>query len=239
MRNRTLLQLLTALRVEAGISLQPAANLQVRDIHVEKLKRAQEWLWDDFPWPHLRVRPLLPVQVGERYYDVPGGISIERLERVEVFRDGVWVPMRSTITLLDLSITNSDLDERDNPPRAWRLGPNNNVEIWPISDTASTPATLDLTLRFTGIRHLRPLVDDGDIADLDDQIIVDMVAAQLLQDKGSKSAPLVQARAMQRLARLKADLSKNPSFQVFGTGDRCGPERPFIGQYRPPIIYGN
>lgn len=237
MRNRTLLQLLTALRVEAGISLQPAANLQVRDIHVEKLKRTQEWLWDDFAWPHLRTRVLVPVQAGQRFYDCPKGLTIERLERVEVFADGVWASLRPQITALDLSVTNSDLDERDSPPCAWRLGERSNVELWPISDLGQTAATLDLTLRFTGIRPLRPLVDDGDLCDLDDQIIVDMTAGQLLQDKGSKSAGLVLSRGAARLAKLKGDLSKNPSFQVFGIG-AAAPRRDFVGTYRPPTVYG-
>ena len=58
MRGKTLESILNSVRAEARLSLLPANNNQVRDSHVILIQREQERLWEDYNWPHLRVRHL-------------------------------------------------------------------------------------------------------------------------------------------------------------------------------------
>lgn len=234
-RNRTLLELLDSLRVQTGASQNPAHNLQLRDAQVAKLQYWQNFLWDDYNWPHLRVRRQIPASIGERYYSPPSDIPLERLESIEVFRDGLWVPLRAGISGYHRSVWNSDLDQRSWPPQAWQLYEDGNVEIWPIPDTAANSVTQDGVLQFTGIRALHKFVDDGDKADLDDLLIVFFAAAEMLDAKGDKGARSKQAQAERRYARLKSDLTPRRRFQMFGTAQPYPTgHRSFVPTYRPP-----
>ena len=64
-RGTTLVKLLDDLRAECRISLNPAHNRQQRDVQVKMLQRKQEWLWNDFAWPHLRVERFIDLQAGD------------------------------------------------------------------------------------------------------------------------------------------------------------------------------
>lgn len=235
-RGTTLIKLIDDLRAEARLSQNPAHNAQARDAQMRQLQRVQEWLWADFTWPHLRVERQIPIVTGQRYYDLPDDLDVDRVEKAEIFASGTWVPLYGGIDGRHYAAFNSDLDQRSWPPRAWKLGEGNDIELWPISDQDSAADTREGYLKLTGIRRLKPLIADGDRADLDDIMLVLYAAAEILAAAGSKDAQLKLDQANRRYARLRGNLTPRQSFQMFGVSRHCGPrsENTRVAHYTPP-----
>jgi hypothetical protein len=234
-RGTTLIKMLDDLRVAAKLSLNPAHNAQNRDHQLRRLQSAQEELWEEYDWPHLRVERQVPIVAGQRFYDVPEDLHIDRITRLDLFVDGFWQPLFDGISGIEYSVHNSDLDERAWPPRRWQIWEGERIELWPIADQAADPVTRYGYLRFTGIRNLNPLVKDSDTADLDDVVLVNRVAAELLNNE--KDIKLALAKANSRLMRLRANLAPRRSFQMFGVNRAEIRRRDVIDTYRAPIIY--
>lgn len=234
-RHVTLVRILDQLRAEARLSMNPAHNRQVRDSHVNMLQRIQDRLWDDFDWPHLRVQRLVKVQAGQRYYDTPDDILIDNIENLQLFTSGGWQPLAPGIYPEHYSAHNSDLDERSFPVYRWQIHEDEDIEVWPISDTNGDPVTLEGMLKFTGIRNLKPFVQDADRADLDDRLIVMFGAAELLAAAGAKDAQLKLDQANAIYRRLRSGLTPRKRFRMFGIGPALPPQREFITQYKPPV----
>ena len=233
MRGTTLVKLLDDLRAEARLSLNPAHNAQNRSSQVKALQREQERLWEDFDWPHLRIYPQQPVQAGQRYYETPDNMIIDRIERVEIFLDGLWCKLEPGIDACEYSAWNSDLDARSWPPRKWKFNEDEDIELWPIPNINADPATMNGMLRITGIRNLNPLVDDTDRADLDDIMLVGFCAAKMLASSGAKDAKLTLDAANARYARLRGRLTPRSQYKMFGIGELPRRREIIIGQYRP------
>lgn len=223
-RNKTLLSLLQDFRVEIGASGNPAHNRSTRDTHVHFLQRNQELLWESHDWPHLRVKREMPLQAGQRYYDTPDDMIIDRVEEIAVRYSGDWCRLGKRITDEHYASWDSDQDERSWPVEAWQVYEDEQVEIWPIPSDDAEESSKEGTLRFTGIRSLRPFVADSDRADLDDRLVVLQAAGEYLSSKGDKRAPLVLQAAAKRLNSLTANMSKIKQFPMFkNTGYRRRP----------------
>lgn len=245
-RNTTLLKILNGVRAEARLSLLPAHNVQTRDSHVILIQREQERLWADFAWPHLRVERYIPLANGQRFYELDSAlmedgsaatlhIPVDRIETVEVKTDGEWLPLEVDIRAEHYAAHDSALDERAWPPRRWKLTENEDIEVWPIPDADATPADQYGYLKITGIRQLRPLVDDDDRADIDDRLIELYTAGAILAGQGAKDAQLKLEAAAKLYARLKGNGSKVTDFNMFGTTERPMPRRSYITRYKPPV----
>jgi hypothetical protein len=208
-RGTTLIKMLDDLRVAAKLSLNPAHNAQNRD--------------------------QVPIAVGQRYYDPPVDMHIDRIIGLDLFVDGDWMPLYNGINGIEYSVHNSDRDERAWPPTRWQIYEGERIELWPVSDTAADPVTRYGYLRYVGIRNLKPLVKDSDTADLDDVVLVNRVAAELLTNE--KDVKLAMAKAERRLAKLRANLAPRRSFQMFGVNRAEIRRRDVIERYRPPVIY--
>lgn len=233
-RKTTLVKLLDDLRAEARLSLNPAHNIQNRPTQVKMLQRVQEWLWEDYTWPHLRVERQVALQTGQRYYSPPTDMQIDRIEKIELYTDGAWRLLRAGVDPEDYTAWNSDLDQRSWPPRKWGIHEDEEIEIWPITDVSGVEATREGYIKFVGIRNLAPLVDDGDRADLDDRVIVLFAAAEMLAASNAADAKLKLDLAQARLARLKSNLTPRKQFRMFGIGEPLLPRRIQITQYRRP-----
>lgn len=219
-RNTTLSRLLDMYRAECKMSLNVAHNNQDRDRQVNQLQMTQEWLWEDFDWPLLRVDRQINLASGQRYYSPPEDIHIDRIDRVEVYFDAAYQRLHPGIDDNHYTAYNSALDQRQWPPQRWRISEDEQMEIWPVPDGNSDLTTLEGTVRVTGIRKLKPLVADNDRADLDDQLIVLWAAAETLASSGDKAANLKLEKAKSRYAKLRGAQIPRKKFRMFGVGER-------------------
>lgn len=217
-RGATLIKLLNDLRAEARLSMNAAHNAQDRDRQVQMLQRKQEWFWEDFAWPHLRVERFLDLQAGQRFYDMPDDLDIDRIQKIEVKADQVYQPLCWGIDAEHYAAYDSEKGQRQWPPRRVRIYEDEQLEIWPISDTDYDPATQEGRIKITGIRRLAPLVKDSDRADLDDRLLVLHCAAELLAAQGAKDAQVKMDQATARYAKLRGDLLPRKVFRMFGNG---------------------
>lgn len=145
------------------------------------VQREQRRLWWDYDWRFLRRRADLTLEAGERYYDVPEGLSMERITRALVLYGTEWVPLENGITMDDYNLYDSDNDVRSDPQMKWdiiNIDGDDQIEVWPIPAAAGT-------VRFTGIGALGDFVSDNDNCTLDATLITLFAAAKLKPDEES------------------------------------------------------
>jgi hypothetical protein len=200
-RGTQLLALVQDLREEIGRSNSVAVGKSDLPGLQQKLRRTQEMLYDDYDWPFLRqIFPALTLNAGQQYYDFPAGLHLERVEAVDIWYSNFPQPLVRGITPAQYAIYNSLAGVRQEPAMRWDVqwtGTAEQMEIWPI------PVSNAQYVTFTGIRNLRPLIADSDVADLDDQLIVLWTAAEILGRQGDASAGLVTKLAQSRLGTVK------------------------------------
>lgn len=222
-RGKTLEDILNSVRAEARLSLAPAANSQVHDTQVLLIQREQERLWEDYNWPHLRVEKTFALQAGQYEYAVPDTLSIDRVEKIEVYDGSYWRPLIPGIGPNQFSLYETALDQRSWPVRHWRPTDDDQIEVWPIPSQNGDATTLDGYLKVTGIRNLNTFIADNDRADLDDRLISLYVAGGILAATGAKDAQLKLEAANKLYSRLKGKQIKTQSFNMFGTTERKVP----------------
>ena len=232
-RNQTLLTLLQDFRSEARLSGNPAHNTAVRDTQVRTLQRLQEWLWEEYDWPHLNVERFMPVQAGQRFYSPPEDVTIDRIRKIEVRYGEQWCELAPLIPSEAYSHWDSERDERSWPVTRWRVYEDDQIELWPIPDDNADGATLEGMLKITGTRNLRPLVADTDRADLDDRMLVLYAAAEALAATGAQDAQLKADAAQKRVLHLTGNASKVKTFRL-GGGDGLAHEAKLRG---PPRVH--
>lgn len=219
-RNVTLGELIDDVRAEAGHSLQPNLGTAMREVLIKVIQRQQRRLWEDHDWTFLRVHRDVPVQAGQRYYDFPADLNLERVERVEFKWDDRWHRLEYGIGRAQLDQFDSDRDVRSWPIFRWQEAEDNQIEVWPVPSLnggLTPPAGL---IRFTGIRALRPLVQESDRADLDDTLLVLFSAAEILAREKANDAGLKLQLAETHYRRLKARGAKREVISLSGEEDR-------------------
>lgn len=188
------------LREELGRSSNVAVGVDDAIGLKQKLARAQQLLYDDYDWPFLRERFVLQLNAGQRYYTMPAGLNIERIEETYLYYGTLPRPMERGIEEEDFASFNSDNGVMADPALKWDVrwtGTSEQIEIWPI------PASQN-NMVFRGIRNLRPLLADADVCDIDDQVIVLTCAGELLAKSDSSSSAMLVKLAGNRLERLKS-----------------------------------
>lgn len=214
-RGKTLNELVTDLRLEARYDSNPATSISVLPHMQQAIRSTQEFLYDEFDWPFLKVQRDIPLEAGQRYYDFPEDINLERVQRVDVLYGNVWQPVIRGIDLDDYTTHDSDAGERTDPVLKWDVrdtGDSEQMEIWPI------PASNGMKVRVRGIRNLKPLVEDSDRADLDDMMIVLYAAGELLATSDPKTAQVKLARGKARRDTMEGRVMKtrNNTFSMNG-----------------------
>lgn len=221
-RGRPLSELLNEFRGECKLSLNPANNSQTFDSDVLLLQNVQRSLYENFNWPHLRVRRDVAIQAGQRYFAPPADIHIDRIERIQ-FRYGIeWLDLTYGIGPAEFSMWDSDKNIASWPVERWQLFEGEQIEVWPIPASNQDPVSLDGTLRFIGIRDLKPMVAMSDLCELDSDLIVFTAAGERLTDSKSPRANLVLKKANTLYAKRTGQLVKTDNFQMFRQGPPSG-----------------
>lgn len=228
-RGKTLLSLLRSFRAEAKLSSNTAHNKGARENQVHLLQRTQEMLWEKEDWPHLGVTRYIDPQAGQRYYSPPDDLGIDQIRCIEVRYGEDWIPLHYGVRAAQYSAWDSDLDQRSYPVENWEIHEGEMIEIWPIPENNVDLSTLDGRLRLWGVRQLRPLVEDDDVADLDDRLITLYAAAEYMD--GAEGAKKMQL-AMRRERDLLGNSSKVKTFSMIPGEDE--PARRLQG---PPRVH--
>lgn len=167
------------------------------------LRRTQQRLYETYDWAFLKGKFDKSTEAGQRYYDIPTGVNLERIDKVYHLWDNLWSVVQRGINVVDLNIYNSDNDERVDPVLKWDAYGEKQFEVWPIPSVAGT-------MRFEGVAALPKLVADRDRAVLDDNLIVLFAASEWLA-RDAKQAQLAQVKsqnAAAHLARLRGQLTE-------------------------------
>lgn len=235
-RGTTLGELVSQLRSEAKLDPNPALSTNMSETMKQQLRSTQERLYDEFDWPHLKVTRDKTVDAGQRYYDVPADMNLERIIVVDFRWGSVWRPLERGIGLEHYNQYDSDADLRVDPAMRWDVkdtGSAAQIEIWPIPLTDYDATSKDGSVRFTGIRQLNPLVSNADVCDLDDQLIVKYVAASMLAARKDPESQvkLAEARARKKTLQGRITKTRRNSFSLGGNGNSEECYRP-----RPPLV---
>ena len=204
-RGITLSSLVDKLRIAARYDPNPSLSLNLVPLMKQLISDTQERLYEEFDWPFLKVRRDKVLAAGQRYYDIPTDLNLERIISVDVLYGGKWLPVERGVTLDHYNVSNSDDDARNDPARRWDVvstGASEQIEAWPV------PATDGGLLRFSGIRKLSPLVEDTDRADIDDQLIVLFAAGELLGGAKNPAAQIKLDQGAHRLSLLQGRVTK-------------------------------
>lgn len=201
MRGQQLTRLISQLRSDLGRSSNVAVGVDDAQILTHTLQRTQETLYDDYDWPHLRIDTgALPLNAGQRYYDLPDNLNFDRIESAWLRDSGLPQPFVRGIDPSLYAAYDSEADVRSSPPQRWdirNVDDAEQVEVWPI------PSDSSCSMQFIGIRKLRPLIDGSDVTDIDDRLIVLFAAAELLDKQEQGSGRLKLSQAQQLYTRLK------------------------------------
>lgn len=241
-RGTTLGELVTQLRSEAKLDPNPALSVNMNETMKQLLKSTQERLYDEFDWPHLKVTRDKTVDAGQRYYDVPTDMNLERIIVVDFRWGSIWRPLERGVTLDHYNQYDSDADIRVDPAMRWDVkdtGDGAQIEIWPIPATDYDSTSNDGSVRFTGIRQLNQLIANADVCDLDDQLVVKYVAASMLAARKDPEAQvkLAEARARKKTLQGRITKTRRNSFSLGGGGcqeEYRGSRAPLVAYVRTP-----
>jgi hypothetical protein len=221
----TLRDCLRFLRSELGHSTSVVTGMNAEDALVATLERTQNRLWEEWDWPHLIVKRAIPLQAGQRYYNVPEDVSFERILCVEVRDADRWLTLSSGIDGKHYEVYDSDLGQRTYPPERYavtedpqdtggNIDSRGMIEIWPIPDRNYNAETLDGTMRVHGVRTMRRFSQQSDRCELDHNLIVLHAAAEMLARQKSEDAQAKASAAQRLYQRLKGQGQKVRSFTL-------------------------
>jgi len=210
MRGKTLGELVTDFRDEAGMASTSAMSQNTVEAIKTKLRRTQEVLYADWSWPFLRMQRDELLKGGERYYSFPPELDPDRLESVVVREttDSDWCPVVYGINYQMRNDSDAEKGERRDPVRAWEYYEDTQYEVWPMPDTNNG------LLRFTGIQRLPPLRIDSDRAVLDDRLIVLYAAGEWMQKAKDPSAATVLSMADAHYRRVKGNTQRKQVYPI-------------------------
>ncbi|MDR9437542.1 MAG: hypothetical protein RI563_11720 [Thiohalophilus sp.] len=189
--------------------------------HIQQvIRRVYEELYDDFDWPHMKVWKDKTINAGQRYYDFPSDLNLERTNEEAYFKYGsVWVPLAYGVDPEDYTIHNSDDDDRADPVLKWHIidvTGTPQFEVWPLPASAGT-------VRFTGIKSKTDLSSSSAKCDLDSVMIVLFAAAEILEAAGAADARSKLAKAQARKIRMQGRTQKTGRRTM--TGDQVDDKR--------------
>lgn len=229
MRHRQFVELIYDLRAELERNTDPAAGVGDLQSLRRHLQRTYETIYDDYDWPHLKVKSVIPLAAGQRFYDVPSTLDYDKLEEIRLFWNGIPTQITRGIDLDDMLLYDSEAGARCDPVRKWDVHYTDikeQIEVWPI------PAASGDSLRFIGKRRFTQLIDDADRCLIDDHVVVLSAAIELLPEKSVGKLKTKLAALSSRYSRVKGR-SKNGSKSVrMGLGNASSGHQGFVLRVR-------
>lgn len=220
--NTSLSTLRTMLKALLGDSL--SVGTQSDALYTQLLADKQQWLVGEYDFPFLKKRWNKAIVDGDRYLAIPtvtvdgvtANIDFARPFKAFVTYTSSWMEVEYGINEEEemnsqnpeTGITGWD-QVKNSPIQRWQFKDSTNFEIWPVSNTAQT-------FRFVGQRTLSALAADGDLALIDDQLLVLSTAVDLLTKSKEADAPARVAEAKERLSRIRSSMPTRSRDIVIG-----------------------
>lgn len=215
-RNRTRDELTQQILSECRLSTNQSRGIDHRNYVIQLINRYYQDLWSDHDWPFAQIHREdagKNVNAGQRYYDFPATLDVERAYNIWYKLGSAWTLLEYGIDTSNYSAFDSDAGETTDPPLRWEIRDGNQFEIWPM------PASnLVGGLRFEGYRKKTELIASDDRCDLDDSLIVLFVAAEILAGNKAADAPVKLSAAQARLVMLRGR-EPRPRVIMGGGGD--------------------
>ena len=216
-RGTQFLELRTRLRAEIDRSSDISVGVDDVDRLNVTLNHNYTTLSLKYDWPFLRqVFDKFTLNAGQRFYDFPADLNVERVEKVTLWFNGFAYNVLRNIEIEDYNIWDPTADNRSDPVVKWdvRYVPSvtkEQIEVWPLPATAQQ-------MQFVGFPTLARMTADSDLCRLDDDLIVLFSAAELLASQGDKDASAKLQAAQDHLAYLKKRLKATESSCQIGLG---------------------
>ena len=180
-------EMILDLRAETRRSQNPAVGKQDLPVLKRLINRNYRLVWLMHQWQNLKMRPVIPLQAGERYYDLPEGAAFDAIKKIKIRYNTSFDPVTRGITIEDYNAFDSEAGERNEPVLKWDLAfdpvaGKTMLEVWPI------PSTNSQTLYVETMFDVPPLVEDGDICRVDSDPVVLYSAAELLKSADAKDS---------------------------------------------------
>jgi hypothetical protein len=172
----------------AGAGSASGLNTAILDTH---LRNAQELLYWNHDWAHLRRYETKQLGLQQYLLDYPATSNPDRIKAVSVYRGGVWstpIPRGITPSMYTYQLNYSW-------PQRWE--PYEQIEVWPAADQI-------YQLRIFFIKALEAFDDDADRASIDDTAISIVATGTLKAHYRQPDAAVHQKAADTLLTTLKA-----------------------------------
>lgn len=213
-RGTTFENLIEMLRAELRRSVNPAVGVEDIPELKRRLIRTYETLWWDHDWPHLmKFFPLIHLQAGQNMYDMPDGLSYERIRDVAHWFSGQALKIERGIGFQDYTIFDP-VTTRSSPALKWDVrygdGVQESIEVWPV------PSANFYTLQFSGYGSVPRLVKDEDQCLLDDNLVV--LFASVEAEKDVREAQKKATSAQRLLSRIIGRSANNEREVAIGQG---------------------
>ena len=201
--------------------------------------QAQEWLADQWSWPTLDEWWDVTLMPNTRWYAVPTNADYgiqglpwnkRRPLTVNIKYSSVWTPVDYGINEEDYNQFDSDIGQVCDPVLRWDYNGTSQIEAWPI------PAS-SYTLRFRGQRTLvglttgqtydptQPLgniFNGAGLLDLDDTMIIFVVAGFHFAEDGKPMAPDEMKAAIETVFNVRAQMPVREEYITMGGDERDG-----------------
>jgi hypothetical protein len=145
----------------------------------QALNREYAIQWARHEWPFLTTYfGPLQLNMGQKLYNLPAGLSYDRIKSIAVFYSGVPQRLERGISFEDYALFDGDSGAYSDPVLKWdiRAGTNGQeqIEFWPV------PSSQSQTAKFFGYVGSPYMVNDTDLCAIDDLLVVLYAAAGLM-----------------------------------------------------------
>jgi hypothetical protein len=195
---KTLGELVTDVRAEAGHALTASQGLNAVETLKHILRRTQEELWVAFQWPQLQIRADLQIVAGQTEYAYPAELQFEQIRAVYYAqpKSHTWLPVQYGIPE-DAILPEGIAAQKGTTIEFWETTAHEppRIRIWPEPVNPGY-------MRLKGMKPLKEMVDTDDYCTLDATAITLFAAEELLIRAKAADAQAKGDKAQRHLKRL-------------------------------------
>lgn len=205
-------ELVEMARDEARLSSATSRGIDHEPYIKRLIVRHYAMLVDEFDWEHLQLKrdqSRITLGAAQRYSDFPATLDPDYIEDAYVLAGSMWRPLDYGIRPEELNIVDSDNGGRTAWPERWDFYGESQFEIWPV------PSGAGVVIGFEGRKKVQALVQETDRCDIDDELLVLHVAAEILVGNGQKeAAQLKMQNASARLGQARRKRSDKTQIRM-------------------------